>query len=612
MKLTEQLRFMRDEVRRSKRWRQTEQYDDLWKRMIDLYRGKHYTGTTKTDRLVVNLAFATKNIIAPSVALRNPRFVVNARDPDKAENAVITEEVLNYLWRYHRYQEEIRLATDDWIICGHGWIKCGYKFVKEPESKRAEDLDGMNQLDPGDTEGVDDRDDIEGNVESEMNVAQDRPFLERVSIFDMFVDPDARHPKEMRWIAQRTWRPVQDVQVDSRYSPSARRNVMGTSYSRWDSVQGDARSGDTQPDRGPLTYCEVIEFYDLKRKIVATFAMDGADVPETEDSRNDGFLIKPTKNPYSYDNCFLMLRGFEVPDHFYPMGDLEQIESPQLELNETRTQMINHRKRFSRKWLYVKDAFDTDGVRALESDQDNVMVPIQSDAFDLGNVIAPMPSIITPPEFYNHSGLIENDMSQVSGINDYQRAGPDPNIKRTATEAAMIQDAANARAQDRLTRIEGFLAEAGERVIKLMQQFMTGEQVVRLVGLAGRAWVVYDRDYIQGDFDFEVEGGSTEPNNESFRRQAALQMVDAMAPFIGAGVVDPLGLARYVLQYGFGVRDPSKLLVGADQSMQQPGASSEQPMTPEQAMQGGMMPQPRSQPAALSQGGPPLSLMPTG
>ncbi len=599
MKLADQLAFMRGEIRRSKRWRNKEQYDELWKRMIDLYRGKHYWGTTVNDRLVVNLAFATKNVIAPSVALRNPRFVVNARDPQKAPNAIITEEVLNYLWRYHRYQDEIRLAVDDSIICGHGWIKCGYKFVKEPKSKTAEEIDQENQLDPGDTEGVDDRDDVPGNVESEMHVAQDRPFLERVSIFDMFVDPNARHPKEMRWIAQRTWRPVQDVQVDSRYSRQARLNVSATSYSRWDSTDGDGRTGDDKPDQGPLSYCEIIEFYDLKRKTVATFAMDGSDVVDQGNAAQDGFLIKPQPAPYTYDNCFLMLRSFEVPDHFYPMGDLEQIESLQLELNETRTQMINHRKRFARKWLYLKDAFDTDGVRALQSDVDNTMVPVENSVVsDISSAVGPMPSVVTPPEFYNHSSLIENDINQISGTTDYMRGG-DQNIKRTATEAAMIQDAANARAQDRLNKIESFIADAGERVIKLMQQFMTGEQMVRITGVAGRAWVKFDRDYLAGDFDFEVEGGSTEPNNESFRRQAALQMVDAMAPFIGAGVVDPVGLARYVLQYGFGVRDTSQLLV-----QQQPQVDPEtgQPIGPE-----GMMPGEEAQPASLAGGGPPIS-----
>jgi hypothetical protein len=420
----------------------------------------------------------------------------------------------------------------------------------------------------------------------------------------MFCDPDARHPKEMRWIAQRTWRPVQDVNVDQRYSPTARRAVSGSSYSRWDSENGDGRSGEDKPDKGPLSYCEVIEFYDLKRKIVATFAMDGSDSVD-QGNANDGFLIKPGPSPYQYDNPFMMLRGFEVPDHFYPLGDLEQIESLQLELNETRTQMINHRKRFARKWLYNKDAFDTTGVAALESDVDNTMIPV-ADSYDLLGVVAPMPGIVTPPEFYNHSGMIENDMNQVSGVTDYMQGMPDSNIRRTATEAAMIQDAANARAQDRLSRIESFLAEAGERIIKLMQQFMTGEMAIRLTGVAGRAWVQVDRDYIDGDFDFEVEGGSTEPNNESFRRQAALQMVDAMAPFIGAGVVDPLGLARYVLQYGFGVRDTSSLLVQQPQAPVDPETG--EPMMEDPMAQQGMPPSPDPQAAAMANGGgPPIA-----
>ena len=74
-----------------------------------------------------------------------------------------------------------------------------------------------------------------------------------------------------------------------------------------------------------------------------------------------------------------MLRNYEVPDHFYPIGEVEQIESLQLELNQTRNQMMNHRKRFARKWLYETDAFDRDGVQALESDVDNTMIPVMAD-----------------------------------------------------------------------------------------------------------------------------------------------------------------------------------------------------------------------------------------
>lgn len=144
----------------------------------------------------------------------------------------------------------------------------------------------------------------------------------------------------------------------------------------------------------------------------------------------------------------------------------------------------------------------------------------------------------------------------------------------------MIQDAANSRAQDRLAKIETVLAEIGERIIGLMQQFMTGEQVARVVTMPGRVWVPYDKDYIAGEFDFEVAAGSTEPQNETFRRQSALQLVDASMPFLQMGVANPLGLYMYVLQKGFGVKDVGPLVMRPDQAPPADGDPNAQGMQP--------------------------------
>ena len=415
MKLSERLQHYRDEVKRSKNWRKDEGYDAAWKRFIDLYRGKQYQTNETGDKLIVNLTFSTINTMAPSVAVNNPKFVVNAREPDKAAQATITEEVLNYLWRQWKYQEEFRLAVNDDMICGHGWCKVGYKFVKPPEEKKVEGAE-FNQDNAGAGVGIDDREDVEGNVESEMYVHDDRPFVERISMFDMFVDPDARHPKEMCWIAQRIWRPIQDVQVDERYLPAARKKVSSKGWSRWSTGDSDARENE-EPNRGVKSFCEVIEFYDIKRGTVCTFALDSDEAGSTD----SGFLIKPRPMPYATGHPFEMLRNYEVPDHFYPMGDVEQIESLQLELNQTRTQMMNHRKRFQRKWLYERDAFDREGVQALEADIDNTMVPVMSDR-NPANVIAPLPAVITPTEFYDQSAMISNDIDRVTGVSDYSVA----------------------------------------------------------------------------------------------------------------------------------------------------------------------------------------------
>ena len=94
-----------------------------------------------------------------------------------------------------------------------------------------------------------------------------------------------------------------------------------------------------------------------------------------------------------------------------------------------------------------------------------------------------------------------------------------------------------------------------------MQQYMTGEQVARIVTMPGKAWVNYDADYIQGEFDFDVAAGSTEPMNETFRRQSALQLVDASMPFLEMGVANPMTLYMHILQKGFGIKDASPFLM---------------------------------------------------
>lgn len=588
-------------LNRSKNWRKSESHDALWNRMVELYRGKHYKGDGKEDRMLVNMAFSTKNVIAPSVAINNPKFTVNARQPDHAPQAVVAEQVLNYLWRIGKYQEDFRLAVDDFLTIGHGWIKVAYKATKPKEIKKLEDsVDGAEE-----DEGVDDRDEsIVGNAESEVNYFgkdQDRPFVERISPFDIFVDPDARHPKEMKWIAQRTKRPVQDVMVDSRYDSKIRSMVNSHNVINRDDDDSTSKVNGRPERPGDVSYVDVWEYYDIRKGTVATFCPDV----------NEGFLIPPAEMPYAFGQPFVMMRNYEVTDTFYPMGELESIEVLQHELNATRTQMMNHRKRYQRKVLYDQEAFDAKGIEALQDDKDNVLVPVNTQAatVDITKVVAPMPQMGTPPDFYNQSDLISNDIDRISGVSDYMR-GAQAEVRRTATEAAMIQDAQNARAADKLSRVESTLGVLGGRLVQLMQQYMTGEMVVRIAGSgAAPLWATIDADYIQGEFDYEVVGGSTAPNNETGRRNTAMEMMNALAPFVGQGIIDPTVLARHVLQFGFDIKDPDAFLAvqGPPPGMEQQGAP-----TGEQGMPPGMDPSMMDPSMMGPEGMPPEAMMEGG
>lgn len=580
------LKQYKHELERAKNFRMEQGYDDLWERMVDLYRGKTLPSVnTREDRIVVNIAFGTINVIYPSVSVNYPKITVMPNDPLDEDRAVITEAITNYNWKHFGFQDQFRLAVKDYLIIGHGWIKTGYRYKEQPvslsdgerdeeyESAVAE-VDEYASMNPEMAGSLPTDQEIVNNLpETRIVIAEDQPFVERISPHDMYVDPEAITMADARWICQRIVRPLVDVQRDERYKRSVRLNVkadMDVSQFR-DQQRSFFRRGNQDPEDQRVT---IYEWYDIPSNTVSVCA-----------EGSDEFLIDPKPAPFSFGHPFVMLRNYDIPDYFYPMGDLEAIEPLVQELNKTRSIAIQVRKKFARKFLYRAGAFNAEGRQALVSDEDNTFVPVADENTPFPELIGAVPQVPVPPEIFEHSEQIEQDIGDVSGVSEYQR-GQVPETRRTATEAAIISDNVNARSADKLAQVELAIAMVARRVVQLQQQFMSQTQVARVTGPdAAIFWVPYDAEDIQGEFDFEVEAGSTQPQNESVRRQTATALMQAMEPFIAMGVVDPAALAQHVLKFGFGVPNPSKFLLPP--MMPQVDPMTGQPMGPEMGGIGG-------------------------
>ena len=557
----EQYATAKKRLESSARWREEMGYDSLWQRMTDLYRGKQWPKTTATneDLIVVNLAFSTVNVIAPSVSVNHPKIVVSATQEEDTDRAAFVEAVVNYLWRHHDFRKPFRRAVKDFLITGHAWMKVGWKFVEQErslsDSEREEMLDDAileadafameNAAMAGDLPSDEE---ITVNIpETTMMVVEDQPFIERVSPFDIYIDPEATCIEDANWICQRIVRPLEEAKKDKRYKASVRKRLQadGILYPMFQNRQIQEQEQYLADEDRVAIY----EYYDIEENTMSVFSQ-----------ASEEFLVDPMPMPYAYGQPFVMLRNYDIPDYFYPMGDLESIESLQLELDKTRTQLINARKRYARKYLYHERSFGPEGREALESDQDGRLVPVVDENKPLQEVVVPMPQTPLSPEIYNTSAIIEQDINTVSGVSEYAR-GSMPEIRRTATEASIIADAGNARAADKLAIIEISIGQLARRVIQLMQQFMTGEQMARIAGKGGEdMFFSYSRDDIVGEFDFTVEGGSTQPINDTIRKQQAVSLMNAMAPLVGT-VIDPVALAKHVLSMGFDVKDPEKFII---------------------------------------------------
>ncbi len=552
------------------RWRDDMGYDQLWRRMVDLYRGKHWPNTTVSneDLIAVNLAFSTVNVIAPAVSVNHPKIVVTPNQPEDEDRAAFVEAVVNHLWRHHDFRKPFRRSVKDFLIFGHGWLKVGWNFVEQERTLSDMERDELFVDAVGETDmfamenpvmagDLPTDEQMAASIpDTAMMVVEDQPFIERVSPYDIYIDPEATCLEDAQWICQRIIRPLEEAKKDKRYKASARKNlgadsVLNPMFTPTDREQQDQYLQDI------VDRTVIFEFYDIVNNKMSVLAQNGEE-----------FLVDPIPMPYAYGQPFVMLRNYDVPDYFYPMGDLEAIESLQEELDKTRSQLVNARKRYARKYLFHERSFGPEGREALEADDDGRLVPVVDENKSLNEVVIPMPQTPLSPEIYNYSAIIEQDINTVSGVSEYAR-GSMPEIRRTATEASIIADAQNARAADKLAIIEIGIGHLARRVIQLMQQFMTGEQMAQVADRGGEnLFVPFERDDIIGEYDFSVEGGSTQPMNETIRKQQAVSLMNAVAPLVGV-VIDPAALAKYVLQTGFGVKNPDKFLIQQGQQTPQ-------------------------------------------
>lgn len=507
---------------------QEQRYRDKWRRFIDLYAGDHWPRRlTDQERITVNLVFSVINVIVPSITHQFPRITVSPEDPESEAAAEISEWVINSEWKRLDVQPEVAEAVKDGLIVGTGWVKCGWRRTVQsrPRSyserqsefeKAKKERDDYSERTGDRKSPPSDRDVFESIPTTQSVVAHDDIFVERLSPFDVFVDPDATDLKDARFIFQRVVKSIDEVLGNPKYDAKVMKRLKPDTYSGSYTHDDDPFKQDNRRKLGDdAKRVTLYEFWDIANRSFCVYA-EGLDEP----------LYGPTAWPYDF-LPFYVFRNYSVPDRFFGLGEVEMIESLQRELNKTRSQQINQRRQFHRKGIFKENAFYPQHLDELRSDRDGVFVPVR------GNVpLEEALKLLTPPnvdsQLYQMSDVIKSDISEITAISEYER-GQLPDIRRTATEASIIESASSARSQAKLAQVERLMAQIAEGILGLMREFYTEDRAVRAVGAKGKLWIKYNGDLIDGDYKIQVEGGSTQPRNDAVRKKEAQDLFQLLA-----------------------------------------------------------------------------------
>jgi hypothetical protein len=236
------------------------------------------------------------------------------------------------------------------------------------------------------------------------------------------------------------------------------------------------------------------------------------------------------------------------PKGFYPKAEVSLVRKQLDRLNRIEKEMDGYYRNRWRKHVApasllsndtVSNFTDTSGAHSvilIEKDELDAFVgPTGNSAqLDLARLVVQLPDPMVPQDYYIRKQGIEQDISQILGYGPSDRGGLPQT--RSAREAVMINDSKQQKLVKRADAIADFYRWICEKHLLMLQATMSVERAARkwepAKGLG--EWFRYDKEAIQGEFNFVVYAGSSGPRSTETKKQAELQMFQTVVPFLQA------------------------------------------------------------------------------
>ena len=499
--------------------------------------------TTGVPLDVVNMVLPHINMIVASSVSRDPSFVVEPISGGQSaeDYAVVCEAVVKYFWKRSNATSDMYDATKDFVVCGNGFLKVGWRYtentvpriVEEVDAEIASLMDAAMELAAETGTQPPPAEELRKMVSLyTTDVVADEPFVEYVRPYDIYVPSDARRLWEARWVAQRVVKPADEIRAQLGLSDDHPLTLMN-------STEQEARSSwRHESTRDPFQFAEVFEFYDMRTRRLMIFQRG------SEEVLYEGDL------PYTHRYPpFVHLANFRRnPSEFWAFGDLKNIAGLQAMLNETFQEQMENMRRAGNKVLIAEDLVTPDVEDALQSPDTNLAIKVRlPDGSPMQDKVMALPAQPLPSDIYAASDALQSGMAQVLGLSDFQRgmSGAD---RMSGTAAAAVEGATTLRAADKIQAIETGAAQVGELILLLAQEFLSEETAVRVVGSRGALWVQVPREVVQGEYVVQVEGGSMKALNPATRQQRAMDRANMLLPLLQANGYDPEPLLRSIVR----------------------------------------------------------------
>lgn len=467
-----------------------------------------------------------------------PRAKVTARSPASEPQAKAMEKLLGYYADLDHIAENESLIVQQALIYGISPAKtCWYYRLEEQ-------MQWTPALDPESGQTI-------WAPQKRQAVTDDRPAMEPWDAYAIWWDPVARSVDTSSYIVLQSWK-TKDELEQQRYDE----DTAGGQYKNLDLLYG---SGDPPNQPSSTAQNQMLprpqgamrgrfEIWEVWRKTAAGMRQTVIG--------NRKVLLKDGPGPYWMNSYpvtisnsrpdLFRIEGVsesELVDHLQQaMWTVSNLRMEQLKMTVMRGATVRQTAPDIASYVYRPSFMwivgDHDDVRFQE----------------------PPP---LPPEAYKETETMLSELQYVTGITPYVSgsSGTAQGIdQNTATGVSLLSESASRLLQFKAKQIHDHTWQRTfEQWAQLTKQYLRQPQAVRLVGPDNTVtWQQLGPEDVNGDFDVRIEAGN-EAASRAQERSDAVALLNAFAPYVQLGVVDPTLLIEKIGQ-AYGLSNPEALL----------------------------------------------------
>lgn len=514
---------------------------NLWR---DYYKGKQWSKVAQTryeDLVVDNQVFSSIKTVLPSINFRNPKIFVKAKKkPYLGDNQQLVdtgamaeglEIVLNYYFKELKIKKQIsKIGTD--ALLGHwGLINLGYTLETDKfKSKGKEEIE-INEY-----------------------IKSESPFAVRFSPRNFIVDPECKEHdlSDAGWIGLKWVKTLSDIQANPKYKNTQGLKTNFTIDTKFTSQANGVVVPGKVSQAGKATIWDRVEGWDIwdkrKQKLITIVLEHDKELQNIDWPLNlEGFPVET-------------LSFNEVPDEQLPLADIDIYMSEQDALNRLSSLELSHVKRVSeRKYLTEKGSISEDEKEKVLKGGDGATGEY-AEGKNPEKVMFPLRNATISQDLYIVKRNKKDSIREQQGIAHFEQGGT-RNFE-TATEPALIAQGVQVRREERRQILEDFIKLIVRKLAHIIQQTIDRVDIAldadtfnqalgndflqsklyKITGSDGillQPWLALSKEDLQGDYDFDIEIGSTQPINDQTRKQDALTLAQTVQgnPYVNQGVL---------------------------------------------------------------------------